>query len=105
MLIEKDSAIKQSQTNPSDKESHETRNLEYIPHDTSTDGYIDTIEIESEKSPKKGELIEVEIEYEHDLKEPIKKKIYRIISWTIGVLVLASFIISIVKFDNAFFWL
>ena len=54
---------------------------------------------------EKKKFIEVEIEYEQDLKEIPKKRIYRVISSIMGVILIASFIISIIKFGNSLFWL
>ncbi|WP_371801942.1 site-2 protease family protein [Candidatus Lokiarchaeum ossiferum] len=91
--------------NLEDESTFELRELEYQPHDTSTDGFIDTIEIKSYKDLKNKSLIEVEIEYEQDLKEPIKKKVYKSISWAIGIILLASLAISTIKFNKTLFWL
>ncbi len=81
------------------------RDLIYNTHDTSNDGFIDTVEIIYDQIIEKNRIIEVEIEYEQDLKEIPKKRIYRIISSIMGILLLASFIISIIKFGNSLFWL
>lgn len=104
-LIPVNSEEKSKAINLEDESTFELRELEYTPHDTSTDGFIDTIEIKADEALKNKSLIEVEIEYEQDLKEPIKKKVYKSISWAIGLILLASFAISIIKFNNTLFWL
>ncbi len=96
---------KNSSINLEDETTFKLRELEFISHDTSTDGYIDTIELKVDETLQNKSFIEVEVEYEQDLKAPLKKKIYKSISWTIGLMLLASFVISIVKFNNTLFWL
>ncbi|MHA1511423.1 MAG: hypothetical protein ACTSRX_06860, partial [Promethearchaeota archaeon] len=81
------------------------RDLIYKTHDTSNDGFIDTVEIIKDQIIENKRIIEVEVEYEQDLKEIPKKRIYRIISSIMGILLLASFIISIIKFGDSLFWL
>lgn len=80
------------------------RDLLYKTHDTSNDGFIDTVEINEDQNIEKKRLIEVGIEYEQDLKEIPKKRIYRVISSIMGVFLIASLIISIIKFGNSLFW-
>ena len=81
------------------------RELSYKTHDTSNDGFIDTVEINDDTKIEKKRIIEVEVEYEHDLKEIPKKRIYRLISSIMGAILIASFIISYIKFGNSLFWL
>ncbi|MHA1646155.1 MAG: hypothetical protein ACTSVL_01170, partial [Promethearchaeota archaeon] len=57
-----------------------------------------------ETFPKKT-ILEVEVDYEFDIKEKTKKLIYRICSWAIVGMLLASFAISIIKFNKTLFWL
>ncbi|MHA1767456.1 MAG: site-2 protease family protein [Promethearchaeota archaeon] len=80
-------------------------NLPYNFYDTSTDGFIDTIEITDDQNIKDKSKIEVEIEYEHDLREKPKQLIYRAISLFMVILLIASFIISYIKFGKTLFWL
>ncbi|QEE14838.1 site-2 protease family protein [Promethearchaeum syntrophicum] len=84
--------------------SFKGRDLLYKTHDTSNDGFIDTVEINEDQNIETKRLIEVEIEYEQDLKEIPKKRIYRIISSIMGVVIIASFIISLIKFGTSIFW-
>jgi membrane-associated protease RseP (regulator of RpoE activity) len=88
-----------------DGKSFKSRDLLYKTHDTSSDGFIDTVEISGEQNIEKQRIIEVEIEYEQDLNEIPKKRIFKVISWVMGIILLASFIISIIKFGNSLFWL
>ncbi len=88
-----------------DGKTSQYRDLLYTPHDTSIDGFIDTVEINNDQKIKNKAKIEVEVEYEQDLKEISKKRIYRIISSIMGILLIASFIISFVKFGKSLFWL
>jgi len=85
--------------------SFKGQDLLYKTHDTSNDGFIDTVEINEDQNIEKKRFIEVEIEYEQDLKEIPKKRIYQVISSIMGVFLIASFIISIIKFGNSLFWL
>ena len=88
-----------------DGKSFRSRELIYNTHDTSNDGFIDTVEISDEQNIENQRIIEVEIEYEQDLNEIPKKRINKVISWVMGIILLASFIISIIKFGNSLFWL
>ncbi|WP_457556888.1 site-2 protease family protein [Candidatus Harpocratesius sp.] len=81
------------------------RDLKFKAIDTYGNGYIDTIEIVEIKVPSRKTIIEVEVEFEHDEKELVKKRIYRVISWLTGAIIAASLIISLVKFNDTFFWL
>lgn len=73
--------------------------------DTSDDGYFDTIELTGDVLPEAKEIVEVDVEFELDLKEKLKQRIYRTISWITGGIVLGSLIISVIKFNDTFFWL
>ncbi|MHA1520499.1 MAG: site-2 protease family protein [Promethearchaeota archaeon] len=73
--------------------------------DTSSDDYLDTIELENTENLEPKTLIEVDVEYEQDLKENQKKITYRIISWLTGGIVIASLVISIAKFNETIFWM
>jgi len=88
-----------------DSLEEEMGKLEFISLDTSTDGFIDTIEIKNPEKIRKDSIIEVEIEYEQDLDEKKKKTIYNAISWIFGGVLVASILISVIKFNNALFWL
>jgi membrane-associated protease RseP (regulator of RpoE activity) len=91
--------------NLDDSGQYQVRPLQFTPLDTANTGYLDTVEIIDAQRPMKNTLIEVEVEYEQDLKEKPKKKLMSTISWSVGLMLLASFIISIAKFGTTFFWL
>ncbi|MHA1794899.1 MAG: M50 family metallopeptidase, partial [Promethearchaeota archaeon] len=80
-------------------------NLDYIALDTAEDGFLDTIEIRSKPLPAPKTIIEVEVEFDLDEREKLKKRVFRIISWITGGVIIASLIISLIKFNNTLFWL
>lgn len=79
--------------------------LDYTALDTIEDGFIDSIKINSKPLPPLKTIIEVEVEFDLDEKEKVKKRIFRIISWVTGGIILASLLISLIKFNNTLFWL
>ena len=104
-LINKNESDNYGEIEKRDGKAFKGRDLIYKTHDTSNDGFIDTVEINDDQNIEKKRIIEVEIEYEQDLKETLKKRLYRLISSILGVVLVASFIISIIKFGNSLFWL
>ncbi len=90
---------------PNQENTFQESDLAFHGIDTSTDGYLDTIELENMEILKPKTLIEVDVEYEQDLKEKQKRVTYRIISWMTGGIVIASLIISIVRFNETIFWM
>ena len=79
--------------------------MDYIALDTAEDGFLDTIEIRSKPLPAPKTIIEVEVEFDLDEREKLKKRVFRIISWITGGVIIASLIISLIKFNNTLFWL
>jgi hypothetical protein len=69
------------------------------------DGFIDAIEAEENQNLTDKSIIEVELDYDEDLNFPKKKRIYRILNYSIAALLLGNLIISMVKFGNSLFWL
>lgn len=86
-------------------ENYNETSLEFEAIDEYQNGYFERVKPLNSDDLAPKTLMQVEVEYISDLKAPLKKKIYRSISWLVGGLVLASFILSIVKFGNTFFWL
>ncbi len=105
ILISEKESVNYGEIETKNGKTFRGRNLLYITHDTSNDGFIDTVEVNEDQNIEKKRLIEVEIEYEQDLKEIPKKRIYRVISSIMGVFLIASFIISMIKFGSSLFWL
>ncbi len=87
------------------KDEFPERDLKFRVLDVSNSGYVDTIEIIDKNPPAEKSIIEVDVDYDDDLKLPLKKKIY----WTMSLVVIgilaANFIISIVKYGTSLFWL
>ncbi len=104
-LINKDKAENYGEIEKDDRKTIPYRDLLFKPLDTSEDGFIDTIELNDDQKIDNKAKIEVEIEYEQDLKEIPKQRIYRWISSIMGVVLIASFIISFIKFGKTLFWL
>ena len=75
--------------------------------DTINDGCIDTLsfDLENTKLPPKGTGIVATVEYTQDLKEPIKKKVSRVIYTLTLLLVLSNFILSSLLVEDPLFWL
>ncbi|MCP4761252.1 MAG: hypothetical protein GY870_05690, partial [archaeon] len=75
--------------------------------DTIKDDCIDTIsfDLESTKLPPKGTPIIATVEYTQDLKEPIKKKVLKIIYSLTTALVVMNFVLSFLLVGNVTFWL
>ena len=67
---------------------------------------LDHADVKNEgKNPVCGDEIEVEVEFDLDEREKLKKRVFRIISWITGGVIIASLIISLIKFNNTLFWL
>ncbi len=73
--------------------------------DTFSDGYFDSIRIQEDIEIDEENLIKLEIQYNKDLKKKLKSKIYKRISWGVGLIILLNFIISIAKFGFSLFWI
>jgi membrane-associated protease RseP (regulator of RpoE activity) len=86
-----------------EEDKYTYRDLKFKPIDSYNNGFIDSIEIIDEIIPEKKSLIEVEFDYDKDLKEPIKKKINLSLSIFVGLIILANMIISLVKFRSILF--
>lgn len=89
----------------SEEEEWTYRDLEFQALDTSKDEKWDSVEIIDPTNLTKESIIQVEVEYDKDLKEDKKKRINSRISWIVGLIVLANFLVSFLKFGNTFFWL
>ena len=79
--------------------------IRFIPIDSYKTGIIDSIEIYEEDIPKKKSILEIEFDYDLDVKVIRKKRIISIISWTIGIIILLNFILSLTKLGTGIFWL
>jgi membrane-associated protease RseP (regulator of RpoE activity) len=79
--------------------------VEFQPLDSTGTGIIDSVILLNLESIPHESLIEVSLNYEEDLLASKKKHIYQGISWIAGAMLIASFVISIVKFNDTFFWL
>ncbi|MCK4798051.1 MAG: site-2 protease family protein, partial [Spirochaetes bacterium] len=79
--------------------------MSFEPIDNYNNDFIDKIHLSQAEEITEGTLIQVEIKYIQDLKAPIKDKVSKWISWTMGSILLASFAISVIKFGKTFFWL
>ena len=82
--------------------------IEFLPLDTSNDGAFDSINIQNSSESaqvQNDDIILVDIEFAKDRLEEKKTKIYKIFSWSTGLMVLFSFLLSIVKFGNSLFWI
>ncbi len=88
-----------------DPENYDAIPMDFETIDDYGNGYIEKIKPLGTEDLAPKTLMQVEVEYIADLKAPLKNKIYKSISWVVGGLVLASFLISIVKFGNTLFWL
>ena len=95
----------EGEPDPNQEVEFQESDLDFHGIDTSTDGYLDTIELENMEILKPKTLIEVDVEYEQDLKEKQKKITFRFISWLTGGIVIASLIISFAKFNKTIFWM
>ena len=79
--------------------------VEFQPKDSAGTGIIDSVILLKPESIPPESLIEMTLNYEEDLMAPKKNLIYKSISWGVGAMLIASFVISIVKFNDTFFWL
>jgi membrane-associated protease RseP (regulator of RpoE activity) len=79
--------------------------LNFTPLDTTGNGFIDSIQFTPDQIPNSKDILEVDFIADVDQLEAKKKRAMSIVSWTIGGIIIANFLLSMIKLGTGIFWI